>query len=287
MNRNAGAVKVRFVVAALALFLMLGVGLAAVSSTFALAEAPSGHLSMPSAEGRSDASMAWSNDTSRILFATAPNSPKGLSATPGDTIINLAWSVPTSDHGSPVTNYLIYRNSTPSAKTLLATIGNYLNYTDRGLTNGQAYYYQVTALNAAGESARSNEASATPTALPTPPQDLMAAPGDAQITLSWTPPSSDGGKPITNYTLYRGTVSGGETLLTRLGNVLTYLDLSLINGQTYYYKVSAVNTKGEGPLSNEASATPATVPGPPQNLVASPGVNRIDLTWNAPSSDGG
>ena len=49
-------------------------------------------------------------------------------------------------------------------------------------------------------------------------------------------------------------VSGGETFLVQLGNVLTYTDSGLTRGQTYYYKVSAVNAKGEGPLSNEASA---------------------------------
>ena len=31
--------------------------------------------------------------------------------------------------------------------------------------------------------------------------------------------ASDGGSPITGYKVYRGTSSGGETLLTTLGNV--------------------------------------------------------------------
>ncbi|OLB77818.1 MAG: hypothetical protein AUI14_14985 [Actinobacteria bacterium 13_2_20CM_2_71_6] len=61
--------------------------------------------------------------------------------------------------------------------------------------------------------------------------------------------------------MYRGTASGGETLLTsggcgNLGAVLSCTDTGLTNGQPYFYKVSAVNAIGEGPQSTEASATP-------------------------------
>ena len=84
-----------------------------------------------------------------------------------------------------------------------------------------------------------------------------ATAGNGQVTLGWSAPASDGGSAITGYKVYRGTTSGGETLLTTLGNVLTYTNTGLTNGQTYYYKVSAVNAVGEGSLSNERSATPA------------------------------
>ena len=42
--------------------------------------------------------------------------------------------------------------------------------------------------------------------------------------------------------------------LTTVGNVLTYTDSGLTTGVTYYYQVSAVNSEGEGPRSNVASA---------------------------------
>jgi hypothetical protein len=104
----------------------------------------------------------------------------------------------------------------------------------------------------------------TPTpSTPSAPQNLQATAGEGQVNLSWTPPSDDGGAPITNYTIYRGTTSGGETRLTTIGSVTTYNDTSVISDQTYSYKVSAVNSAGEGAFSNEASATPtpeATMP---------------------------
>ncbi|MCK5547890.1 MAG: fibronectin type III domain-containing protein [Thermoplasmata archaeon] len=104
--------------------------------------------------------------------------------------------------------------------------------------------------------------------VPSKPQNLLAVAGDEQVTLTWTIPNSDGGSPITNYTIYRGMTSGGETLLTTVGNNLAYTDTGLSNGQIYYYKVSAVNSVGEGPKSNETSATPTTVPtDPPQKSI--------------------
>src|SRR5207247_1575485 len=163
-------------------------------------------------------------------------------------------------------------------------------YTDATVTNGVKYYYQVSATNAIGEGPRSSEVSVTPATPPGAPQGLSAAPGDATVSLMWSPPSSNGGSPITNYRVYRGTISGQLSFLATLPNVLSYTDSAVTNGQTYYYKVTAVNAVGEGPRSNEASGTPTssqTVPAPPRQLNATPGEAQVTLTWLAPSSDGG
>src|SRR5207244_9088615 len=94
-------------------------------------------------------------------------------------------------------------------------------------------------------------------------QGRVATAGDATVTLTWSAPSSNGGSPITNYRIYRGTSSNGETLKATIGNVLSYSDTSVTNGVTYYYQVSAVSNVGEGPRSNEASATPTAPATPP------------------------
>jgi hypothetical protein len=142
----------------------------------------------------------------------------------------------------------------------VAEVGNTLTFHDIGLTNGQTYYYKVSAKNAVGEGALSSETSATPQPPPPVPPSaptlLSATPGDAQVTLSWSAPTSNGGSPVTNYTIYRSETSGTETFHVTVGNVLTYIDAGLTNGHTYFYTVAAVNVAGTGPQSNERNATP-------------------------------
>jgi PKD repeat protein len=97
--------------------------------------------------------------------------------------------------------------------------------------------------------------------VPGAPTGLTATAGNSQVSLSWTPPSNTGGENINAYNVYRGTSSGTETLLTSggcsgLGAVTSCTDTGLTPGQAYYYKVTAVNPIGEGPQSNEATATP-------------------------------
>jgi hypothetical protein len=88
-----------------------------------------------------------------------------------------------------------------------------------------------------------------------PGAPALAAPaaGNGLLRLHWTAPADDGGAPITAYNVYRGTASGGETLLGTTGGT-SYDDTSVVAGTLYWYRVSAVNAAGEGALSNEVSA---------------------------------
>ena len=219
--------------------------------------------------------------------ATVPGAPQNLVATSGGNQVTLTWTAPASNGGSAITNYSIYRGTTPGGEALLVTLGNVLTFTDNGLTNGQKYYYQVSAVNSVGEGLLSGEANATPAVVPLAPQSLTATASNGEVVLTWSAPLSDGGAPITGYKVYRGTTAGGEVLLTTLGNVLTFTDTELTNGKIYFYEVSAMNLVGEGSLSNEASATPATVPSAPQDLVAVRGNGEVNLSWAAPVSNGG
>lgn len=94
---------------------------------------------------------------------TAPAAPTGLTATAGDARVSLSWTAST---GSPA-SYTVNRRtaSTPYAVVQAGVAGT--SVTDSTVTNGTTYYYTVTAVNAAGASPDSNEASATPN--PPPP----------------------------------------------------------------------------------------------------------------------
>ncbi len=202
------------------------------------------------------------NETWAYVYGfSAPSAPLNLGATPGDSRAILSWQPSASDGGLPVTSYRIYRATTLGAETFLVDAGSVLTHVDAGLTNGITYYYEVAAVNAIGEGPRSNEASTTPVTLPSAPRNLVATPGNAEVTLTWTPPTSDGGSSITDYIVYRGDSEGSLTMLTAVGIALTYTDSALTNGVTYHYAVGAVNAPGEGPRSNVVAVT-LTAPGP-------------------------
>lgn len=211
---------------------------------------------------------------------SAPSVPLNLQATAGDGKVILDWSAPASDGGASITNYKIYRGITTGGETLHTTVDNVLTYTDLSVTNGHIYYYKVSAINSVGEGTKSNSVSATPitgTTAPSAPGNLQATAGDGQVTLTWAVPSSDGGLTITNYKIYRGASSGIETYLTNTENVLIYTDTSVTNDQTYYYKVRAINSVGEGAFSNEVSATPTATDSAQDGLLDSDDDSSDDI----------
>ncbi|MFW6142528.1 MAG: fibronectin type III domain-containing protein [Candidatus Saliniplasma sp.] len=89
---------------------------------------------------------------------------------------------------------------------------------------------------------------------PSRPRNLKPVEKDGAIDLTWDVPNTDGGRSITQYKIYRGTSSGDMTLLTEVSST-SYTDEDISEGETYYYEVSAVNSKGEGDTSEEASVT--------------------------------
>ena len=102
----------------------------------------------------------------------------------------------------------------------------------------------------------------TPLTLPSRPLDLRASTVDLQIDLTWGPPSQVGGAPIINYRVYRGASADPPSLIEELGNSRAYTDTNVTLGVTYRYRVSAVTAAGEGPQSDEETATPSDTTNP-------------------------
>jgi hypothetical protein len=192
----------------------------------------------------------WSTRIASFKFpscTTAPAAPAGLAATAGNAQVSLTWNA-----SSGATSYNVYRSTTSGGSYVKIINVATASYTNTGLTNGTAYYYVVTAANAGGESAFSNQASATPVTPPAAPTGLAATPGNAQVSLTWSASSG-----ASSYNVYRSTTSGGS--YAKIINVATttYTNTGPTNGTTYYFVVTALNSGGESSFSNQASATPS------------------------------
>jgi hypothetical protein len=207
--------------------------------------------------------------------------------TTGVSYAQLTWGAPASDGGATITNYLIYRGTSSGGETLLAEIADVLNYNDTDVTNGVEYFYRISARNIIGEGDLSNEASGIPFEFPGAPTNMAIQSGDGYIYVSWAAPASEGSSSIVDYIVYRGTASETETFLAEIGNVLFYNDTLVTNGVTYYYYVIARNNEGDGPHGDEVSAMPLTIPGMATDVAAEKGDTFVDLSWDAPASDGG
>ncbi len=223
----------------------------------------------------------------------APDTPSSLSATPGNRQVMLSWVQPSGD--AALTHY---EYELDLSETWTSTGGKAPSHTVTGLTNGQTYTFRVRAVNSAGASAASGSQSPTTTA-PEALQSLSFTPGDQQVTLRWRAPANDGGEPITHYEYEQ---DGSGTWISTGGTATSHTVTGLNNGQTYMFRVRAVNTLGNGAVVTlEATPSPssgrggggggggprATVPSAPRNLLAAGGDGQVKLTWEAPEDDGG
>ena len=201
-----------------------------------------------------------------------PFAPTGLTTTTGNAQVSLSWNASTG-----ATSYMVLRSTTSGGSYSSVVTGlTATTYTDTGVTNGTTYYYVIQAVNSAGSSPNSNEASATPLSLPAAPT-LSASASNAQVSLTWS--ASTG---ASSYNVLRSTTSGGSysSVVTGL-TPTTYVDSGLTNGTAYYYVVQAVNAAGLSPNSNEAAATPNAPPAVPSGLSATAGNAQVSLTWTA------
>lgn len=182
---------------------------------------------------------------------TVPAAPAGLTASGVAGAAQLAWTAPSNDGGAPVTSYRIYRRVADGASALHATVpATPTSYVDTDVEVGTRYYYSVRAVNQVGEGPASAEASATPnTGVPSPPTLSLTSNTASGVALSWTVPFSPA--PITKYVLVRDNVKITEPS----ASMTSFTDTTVVSGQSYTYKVRAVNAYGTSKWSNSIVVT--------------------------------
>jgi titin len=196
-----------------------------------------------------------------------PAAPTSLNAVAvSDSSIQLSWT----DNASNELGFEVQRSSDGFNFTSITTslLQNTTTYTDTGLAGNTVYTYKVRAFNSGGNSAFTNEASAT--TFPNPPSaatgltvTVPAAPnGITKLALSWTDTSNN----ESGFKIERSTDDFADPLNTTLvatvgTNVVNYTDSGLAAATKYYYRVRATNQGGDSANSNVANGT--TLPNPP------------------------
>ena len=127
---------------------------------------------------------------------------------------------------------------------------------------------------------------------PGAPTAVDAADGNLKLTVTWGPPDSDGGAPITAYTVRHKVSSAADSTYvsaTGPGTARSFTITGLANGTPYTVQVFATNSVGDGPV-DEATGTPGAVASSaPRDVEVTAGTDRTSLTvsWDAPAENGG
>ena len=192
---------------------------------------------------------------------TPPDSPTGITIGLYYSYIKVTWSPNTE---SDINGYNIYRST--SANGTYGKINSYLitsslvEYDNAGLIQGTTYYYKLTAVDNAGNESEMSDYSSffylttdiTPPAKPTGVTTVEYAYGSKTTWYANTESDIDG------YNVYRSTSANGTYGKINSSLITYYLydydNAGLIDGTTYYYRVTAVDDAGnESEMSDYSS----------------------------------
>ena len=211
-------------------------------------------------DGASELSSEAPLATEAARTTSVPGAPYSAAATAHNGSLEVAWSPPVSDGGSPVLEYRVVATprtvDAPEQAAVVPADGGTTATTVGSLVNGVTYDVTVTAANRVG-SGLSAGATGTPRTVPQAPAIGAVVAGDGAARVQWTAPRSTGGAPVRAYVV-RAVESG--TVVQAFAGATEVRVPGLRNGTPTTFTVAAVNAAGKGPVSaKSASVTPRRV----------------------------
>ena len=228
-----------------------------------------------------------------VLVVWTPSAPRNLEAEPGNGQVTLTCDPPSSDGGATITSYEYRHRSQLDDRSwpswgddwrAWAGCGAAISEAVASLHNGTKYQFQVRAVNQEGPGVLES-VEATPSARPEAPGDLMAEPGDGQVTLTWGLPSNVAVAPVTGYQyqyLIGSSTNWKEADWSDIGATFRVTVEGLTNDQEYLFEVRAVYAKRtRATWRRRTRETPVgTAVRAPENLSCgsrAPGTGDIDV----------
>ena len=236
-----------------------------------------------------------------VLVYSAPSPPRGPLeyANVCANSVTLSWKKPEDDGGSEILGYSIEKCLFGSDVWTPAGYSSGLSLTAKNLEEGKQYKFRVRAENMFGISEPLD--SAKPVTAKNS-FDTPDAPGQPQVidygpsfgTIKWTPPLSDGGRPVTGYLIEKRERGHADWTSVNMnptpGTEFTINNLT--EGRQYEFRVMAVNEGGKGRPSKPSAVMTAKERKYAPDAPDAPRVEKITkdsvtLSWRKPFNDGG
>ena len=237
-----------------------------------------------------DESSPLSSEVKGVPVPDVPNPPNVTGVVPGYGTIALSW-----DAVAGATGYNVYRsNSNGVSQTNYTDVAKVAGttFTDTGLPNGSTYYYVVTAeivVNAAMVQSSDSAVVTATTLIPLPaaPTNLAAQSATAnEVVLSWAYNNND----VTGFRIERQASQSGlwDYSWTVAADTTTSSDSSAVPGQSYDYRVFAVNGGGDSATASNVLKVDVPLPNTPAQFAANNVTfDAVPLSWadsNYPSA---
>ena len=222
-----------------------------------------------------------SDETNNTLYRTGqittsqPDVPSAPAANAATNVLQTSFNANWSSSATEADGYLLDVATNTGFTTFVAgfydkDVSNVTTFNVTGLSAKTHYYYRVRAYNSYGTSENSNIISLTTLTNPSSvPSGLTASSCNDLITLKWRKST---GPDFIRYRIYGGTTNNPTTKIDSTSNSIS--DTSIVlsggtRGQTYYFRVTAVNYDGSESNFSDQSST----------VVKTGVVPRIKVKW--------
>lgn len=200
-----------------------------------------------------------------VCLTDVPASPSSPTIQPDSpTTVQLTWQPPTSDGGAEIEGYVIEKKDKFSPRWTEVTREPIpeTSFKVKGLKEGEETEFRVTAVNKAGQSKPSQVAKLSYKVPDSPSRPEVSDVTPTSAVVTWAPPESDGGSPVTGYIVEKREVGKDRwTKVNRAPTTETTLSVpDLYEGNEYEFRVKAENKAGFSEPSQPSKKIVAKLP---------------------------